>query len=160
MTGTSVARRSGQHTERLAPTGTVGYRAVAGAALAAIVVSMVWYEVFGEQVAELSGGTGETTPEVWKVFVELGRSAVVAAVLAGLAVRLGVDERRHAAMLGSAVWIGFPAMILAGSVLWEDVPVRLAAIHTGDWLVKLLVIATIVTHPQRRQLRTSRGGER
>jgi hypothetical protein len=159
--GSHVAERAGRgRTERFAWTGTAGYKAVAGAALAAFVVSMVWYGVFGEQLAELSEATAETTPEVWKVFVEFGRNVVVAAVLAGIAVSLGVVERRQAGLLGLAVWIGFPAMILVGSVLWEDVPVRPAAIHAGDWLVKLFVIATIVTLPQRRHLGTSRGGDR
>jgi hypothetical protein len=39
-----------------------------------------------------------------------------------------------------------------GSLLWEEVPLRLATIHAGDWLVKLLVIATIVTRPLGRNL--------
>jgi hypothetical protein len=42
------------------------------------------------------------------------------------------------------VWIGFPVVLLAGSVFHENVPFRLAALHAGDWLVKLLVIAVIV----------------
>jgi hypothetical protein len=29
-------------------------------------------------------------------------------------------------------------------VIWDDVPPRLAAIHSGDWLMKLLLIAVIV----------------
>jgi hypothetical protein len=33
---------------------------------------------------------------------------------------------------------------VAGSVFHENVPWRLAALHAGDWLVKLLVIAVIV----------------
>ncbi len=161
MTGTRVAQRPGRsRTARPSRTRPVGYKAVAGAALASFVVSMVWYGAFGEQAADLSRATAETTPAVWKIFVELGRSAVVAVVLSGIAVRLGIVERSRAALLGLAVWIGFPAMILLGSVLWEDVPMTLAAIHAGDWLVKLPVIATIVTYPQRRRLRTSRGGRR
>ncbi len=36
-------------------------------------------------------------------------------------------------------------MLLAGSVIWENVPWKLAALHAGDWLVKLLVIAVIVS---------------
>jgi len=36
-------------------------------------------------------------------------------------------------------------IILTGSVLWENTPWKVAAIHAGDWLVKLLVISVIVT---------------
>jgi len=35
-------------------------------------------------------------------------------------------------------------VILAGSAMWENVPWRLAAIHSGDWLVKLLLLAVIL----------------
>jgi hypothetical protein len=42
------------------------------------------------------------------------------------------------------LWVAFPVVLLAGSVRWEDVPTKLAAIHAGDWLVKLLAITTIV----------------
>lgn len=35
-------------------------------------------------------------------------------------------------------------MILSGSVLREKVPSKLAAIHAGDWLVKLLATALVV----------------
>lgn len=41
--------------------------------------------------------------------------------------------------------IGFPVVLLTGSLIWERVPPALAAIHAGDWLLKLLIIATIVT---------------
>ena len=32
-----------------------------------------------------------------------------------------------------------------GSVIREDVPVGVAALHAGDWLLKLLLVAVIVT---------------
>jgi hypothetical protein len=42
--------------------------------------------------------------------------------------------------LGLAVWIGFPVVLLSGTVFDENVPWMLgmlAAIHARDWLVKL-----------------------
>jgi hypothetical protein len=36
-------------------------------------------------------------------------------------------------------------VLLTGSVIWEDVPRKLAAIHAGDWLVKLLAVAIVVS---------------
>jgi hypothetical protein len=45
--------------------------------------------------------------------------------------------------LGLVLWIGFPLVLLSGSVFHENVPSRLAALHAGDWLVKLLIIAVI-----------------
>jgi hypothetical protein len=36
-------------------------------------------------------------------------------------------------------------LLLAGSVVHENVPSTLAAIHAGDWLAKLLIIPVIVS---------------
>jgi hypothetical protein len=35
-------------------------------------------------------------------------------------------------------------MLLTGSMMWEKVPPMTAAVHAGDWLVKLGVISIIV----------------
>lgn len=42
------------------------------------------------------------------------------------------------------LWIGFPFVLLTGSVMREKVPPVTAMLHAGDWLLKLLVIAAIV----------------
>ena len=47
--------------------------------------------------------------------------------------------------LGLFLWIGFPVILLTGSIIWENVPWKVAAIHAGDWLVKMLVISIIVS---------------
>jgi hypothetical protein len=125
----------------------VNYVAVAVAVAAAFVASLVWYTVFGEQYAKVSAAAAAaagTRPPPWKVFVELLRSLVVAGVLAGLVVKIDISTWAGALGLGLAVWTGFPVVLLAGSVLWENVPARLAVIHAGDWLVKLLLISCIV----------------
>jgi hypothetical protein len=36
-------------------------------------------------------------------------------------------------------------VLLTGSVIHENVPWKLAAIHAGDWLVKLVVVTVIVS---------------
>jgi hypothetical protein len=80
----------------------------------------------------------------WKMLGEFVRSLVVASVLAHFVVLLGAVGWMGAVQLGVWVWIGFPVMILVGSVQWENVPWKLAAIHAGDWLVKLLLMAVIL----------------
>ena len=42
------------------------------------------------------------------------------------------------------LWLGFSAMMWVGAILWERTPWQLAAIHAGDWLIKLLIIAAMV----------------
>jgi hypothetical protein len=76
--------------------------------------------------------------------VELVRNLILAAVVAGLASQIGVETWPGTILLGLALWVGFPLVLLTGSVYHEKVPVPLAAIHGGDWLLKLLVISVIV----------------
>jgi hypothetical protein len=125
------------------------YAALAVAAVASFVISSVWYVVFDRQRAQLLGGAvtdapADARPQPWKIILELVRSLIVATVLAGLSANLGVATWMGALQLGAAAWIGFPFVLLTGSVIWDGVPWRLAAIHAGDWLVKLLVVAVMV----------------
>ena len=65
--------------------------------------------------------------------------------MAGLAVRAEIDEWSGGLLLGLALWIGFPLVLWTGAVIHENTPSKLAAIHAGDWLLKLLVVAVIVS---------------
>jgi hypothetical protein len=47
-------------------------------------------------------------------------------------------------LLGLALWLGFPFVLLTGSMMWEKVPAVTAMLHAGDWLLKLVVISVIV----------------
>jgi uncharacterized PurR-regulated membrane protein YhhQ (DUF165 family) len=122
------------------------YVAIGAAAVAAFIVSGVWYALFGDRLSQLhpayvDGGA----PSASTVLVELVRNLVVATVIAGLISRLPVETWHGAIVLGLALWVGFPVVLLAGSVYHEKVPPQLAAIHSGDWLLKLLTIAVILT---------------
>ena len=123
--------------------GTNHLRIVA-AALAAFVASAAWYTVFGGATARLSDANpASVAPPAWAMLFVVAQSLIFAAMLAYLVSRLGIVERRAALSLGALVWI-FPAAILLGSVVHEGVPLALASIHAGDWLVKLFLIAAIV----------------
>ena len=43
-----------------------------------------------------------------------------------------------------SLWGAFPVVLLTGSVLHEKVPWQQAAIRAGDWLVKLLLVSTLI----------------
>jgi hypothetical protein len=125
----------------------VNYVALGVAAVAAFIVSTAYYIAFGRQYAELRGLSPEAAaarPPAWKVVLELVRSLVVASVVAGLADLLEITDWAEAATLAVSLWVAFPVVLLVGSVIWDDVPPRLAAIHGGDWLLKLVLIAFIV----------------
>jgi hypothetical protein len=117
------------------------------AAVAAVVASMVWYTVFGAQYMALRGMAPATTanmaPPFWGVLAELARTLVVAYVLGRFVVRLGVVDWLGAVRLGLWVWLGFQAMLLAGSIIHENYPLGLYAIHAGDALVKTLLMSVI-----------------
>jgi hypothetical protein len=123
--------------------------AIVVAAVVVLVLSTVYYTAFGKQLAQLSPAYADAAsnarPPAWQVVVELVRSLVVASVLAGLAEGLDIADWTGGFQLGISLWIGFPVVLWTGAVMWEKVPPRLAAIHAGDWLLKLLVIAVIVS---------------
>ena len=123
----------------------LNFLAIGVAAVAAFILSGVWYGVFGRRLAELHPAYADSgPPSARDVVVELARNLVVAGVLAWLVYQIGVDDWTQAALLGFVLWVGFPLIILIGSVYHEKVPVKLASIHAGDWLLKLVVIAIIV----------------
>jgi hypothetical protein len=123
----------------------LNFLAIAVAAVAAFIVSGIWYGVFGSQLAELHPAYADSgSPSAKDVIVELARNLVVGIVTAGLIEQIGIDDWAQAALLGFALWIGIAVVLLIGSVYHEKVPVKLASIHAGDWLLKLVVIAIIV----------------
>ena len=69
---------------------------------------------------------------------------MLACVNAYLVKHVGVASLTGGARLGLILWIGFPLVLLTGSIMWEDVPWKLAAIHAGDWLLKILLMTVIV----------------
>jgi hypothetical protein len=120
----------------------VNYLAIVVAAVAAFVAAGGYYAALGKQLEKFSGAPADMPP--WMLVVEVAKHLVVAAVVAALAAGIGITSWQPAVLLGLTLWVGFPAMLLLGSVVHEKVPWRLAALHAGDWLVKLLLIAVIV----------------
>jgi Protein of unknown function (DUF1761) len=121
----------------------MNYLAIVVAAGAAFVASAVWYTVFGKAMMELSRAA-DTGASVWTMLFVIAQSLIIALMVAYFVSRVGISGFAGAAGLGALLWI-FPAAILLGSVVHEGVPLALAAIHAGDWLVKLLLIAVVVS---------------
>jgi hypothetical protein len=114
------------------------YFTLLASAIAAFVASSVWYSplLFGKQFMELSGVGPTAGPNIVKIVGELGRNLILAYVLGRFVVLLEIVEWKGALNLGVWLWIGFPVLLLSGSVMWQKVPRMLAAIHAGDWLVE------------------------
>jgi hypothetical protein len=47
-------------------------------------------------------------------------------------------------VLALITWAGFPSVLLTRSVIWEKVHPATAAMHAGDWLLKLLIVAIVL----------------
>jgi hypothetical protein len=114
-------------------------------AVAVFVVGFGYYTVLGEQLTEASDAAAAADQPPWKMVAEFSRGLILVAVIAGLAAEAEIDKPAGGLLLGLALWIGFPFVLWTGAVIHENTPVRLAAIHAGDWLVKLALAAVIVS---------------
>jgi predicted Co/Zn/Cd cation transporter (cation efflux family) len=124
----------------------LNYLAIIVAAVTVFVFAAVYYIVLARQRAELSpAAAARSRPPAWLMGLELFKSLLVAAVVAGLVALAGIPDLAGALKLGLVLWVAFPVVLLVGSVTQENVPWKLGAIHAGDWLAKLLIISVIVT---------------
>ena len=125
----------------------IKYLAVVVAAVAAFFLSTVWYIAFAKQRAELSSTptVDIKRPQPVKMVIEIARNIVLASILAYLVARLGVVGWSATIQFGILMWIAFPVLLLVGSVMWENVPWKLASIHAGDWLLKILLMVIILS---------------
>jgi len=130
----------------------VNWLAVLVAAIVVFVLGWLWYSPFlfykpwmrARGLDPAAAMAGAKMP-AGKLVIELVRCIVLAFVIAHLIGALSISSWMIAAHLGLLLWVAFPVVLLTGSVIWENVPVKVAAIHAGDWLVKLLVISIIVS---------------
>jgi len=120
----------------------INLAAIGVAAVAAFIVSTIWYMEFERQRRELSGvaAADMKRPPPLKMLGELIRSILLAYVLAYVVIHSGAVGVSGALRIGLVLWVGFPLVLLTGSIMWEGVPWKLAAIHAGDWLAKILVL--------------------
>ena len=130
----------------------VSYVVVLVSAVVVFVLGWLWYSplLFFKPWMRLRGqdpvaAMANAKMPAGALVAEFVRCLILAYVVAHFVRVLGIDSLFGAVHFGLFTWFGFPAVLLAGSVLWEKVPWQVAAIHAGDWLVKLLVIPIIVT---------------
>ena len=142
--GYDVPRKIKKRAKGRATMSGINYWAVAVSALAGFVAASVFYSIFAAQLQTVSAAAAEARPPVWKMLVELMREFVVALVFAGIANEIGVDNVGSSLLLALALFAGFPLVLWTGAILWEKTPWKLAALHGGDWLFKLLLIGAIV----------------
>ena len=116
------------------------------ASVVAFVLGGFYYAILGKQLATVSeaAAAGESM-KPWQFAVELLRCIILATVVACLAAKIGTDGWLDGLALGLLLWVGFPLVLWIGAIIHERTPLKLAAIHGGDWLIKLPVIAIIIS---------------
>lgn len=120
--------------------------AILVAGVATFAFAAVYYTVLAPQRAEVSPyAAAMSRPPAWLMGLELAKALFVAAAVSLLVTLLGITDLGGAVALGVGLWLAFPVVLLIGSVTEEGVHARLAAIHAGDWLAKLVVIAVVAT---------------
>ena len=109
----------------------------------------------GAATIEIKSGYGFThegeikSLEAIRMLAEQSPATILATLLIHVPPR-DVTERAayldisHATVLALIIWVGFPLVLLTGSVIWEKVHPATAAMHAGDWLLKLVLIAVSV----------------
>jgi predicted Co/Zn/Cd cation transporter (cation efflux family) len=124
----------------------INYLAVVVAAVVAFVGSLVWYILWGQELAKVSKAFAEAQHQrqPWKMLFVLAEHLVIALVVAYLIAHLDLTGFAHAVILGVLLWLGFSATQWVSSIIFEREPLKKAAIHGGDWLLKLVLIAVIV----------------
>ncbi|WP_433519779.1 DUF1761 domain-containing protein [Nonomuraea sp. CA-143628] len=117
------------------------------AAIVAFVVSSIYYAVLTPYEKRALGDRAPdrgSRPSPVQILLELARSLVLASVIAGVARYADLTGVGQALVLGLVLWVGFPAVLLTGSMMWEKTPAVTAALHAGDWLIKIIAISAIV----------------
>jgi hypothetical protein len=125
----------------------INYPAVVVAAFAAFVMSSLYYSplLLGNVWRAVDPvATSGMKPSLGKMLIEIARTLVVTYVLARILASHGAGDWMSALQLAFWLWLGFSAMMWVGAIMWEKTPWPIAAIHSGDWLLKIILVALIL----------------
>jgi hypothetical protein len=141
----------------------MNYWAVVVAAIAAFLMSSLYYSplLLGNLWRDVDSvaRTG-IRPSTGTAIVELARTLAITFVIAKLVAQLGASSWKSALRLALWLWFGFSAMMWIGAIMWEKTSWKIAAIHSGDWLLKTTLVAVILAAWPRQEevlLRTQEG---
>ncbi len=73
------------------------------------------------------------------------RELIASYVLALLITRLQLLQWKNAGKLIVLLWLAFHAVGMAGAILWDNMAWQLGAVHAGDWLMKMVFMAVVLS---------------
>ena len=124
----------------------VGYLAVIVAAIAAVVIGIVYYGILGVgNRQDRMLGASRARPGPAQVATGLIVGLVNAWVIAVLSLNLGAASIADAILLGALVWLGFGATFKAAQVAFERRPWAVWGLQGVHDLIVEVVVAGIVT---------------
>ncbi len=129
----------------------VNYLIIVVAAIASFLFSTLYYVILRNQIVVSHAVhankrlTARPAMSANKVVVELVRTFITVLVIAYAIGLLNLLYVNQAILLAFWLWLGLPVMLLAGLVAQEQCSPRLAVIHAGDWLAKLLILSVVLT---------------
>ena len=115
--------------------------------LLAFALSLIWYSplLFGKIWKTLRSSSVSSTPEWTMIFAPL-REIIAGYILAYFIVRLSLKDWKSAVRLSFMLWVAFYVVSLAGAVLWDNMPWQLGAVHAGDWFMKMMFMALVLSY--------------
>ncbi len=124
----------------------INYLAVIVTGLIAFALSLMWYSpiLFGKIWMEHRNASIQSSPGWTMLFAPL-RELIVSYVLALLFTRLTLTNWKSAAKLIFLLWLAFHAVGMAGAIIWDNMPWQLGAVHSSDWLMKMLFMAVVLS---------------
>jgi len=125
----------------------VNYLAVIVAAIAAVVIGIVYYGLagLGDRLARLMGSTPVGRPGPAQLVIGVVVALVNAWVLALLSLNLGAASITDGIMLGVVAWLGFMATLSGAQVAFQGRPWNAWLITNVHDVVIQVVMAAIVT---------------
>ena len=133
----------------------VNYLAIIVAALLSSVISFLYYALLNKQATSARAAAAKaakskefdirTTLTPNKIIVELTRMFILGLVIAYACGLLEITTLQQAALLSFWLWVGFIVVLLTGLVISERFPIKLAIIHAGDWLIRLLIFTILLS---------------
>lgn len=136
----------------------INYWAVFGAAIAAIVLGIVWYgPLFGKQwmrIVGISKADMEAAGEKGKRMMQrsyaimalssLVMAYVLAHILTYASAFTGSSGIEAGISAGLSIWVGFVGPVMMGNVIWEGRPWKYWFITSGYYLVSLILMGIIL----------------
>lgn len=129
----------------------INYIAVIVTGFVAFILSGIWYSpmVFGPIWMTYRTAAPPDFPEWTMAFAPL-RELIASYVIALLITKLALTTPRSAVHLMLLLWLAFHAVGMAGAILWDHMAWQLGAVHAGDWLMKMLFMALVLSAWHRK----------